>query len=91
MKEWLTDLKWVVLVFGSLLAVILGPMFLSNKTTHVVEVRNEHLVWDSPGCKVYQLVIENEWGTHVLFVTTPAPEKMSPLKQASYPTCRVTK
>ncbi len=55
-----------------------------------VETRNEHLVWSSNRCKVYQVVIKNEWGTHVLFITTPTREE-TPLKQAFYPTCRVTR
>ncbi len=55
----------------------------------IVEIRNEHLVWSSDGCKVYQVIIKNEWGIHVLFITTPTREE-TPLKQAAYPTCRVT-
>jgi len=85
------DLGSKLAIIGIFAALLLMTYATYKKPSAVVEERNEHLVWDSPGCKVYQLVIKNEWGTHVLFVTTPAPEKMSPLKQASYPTCRVTK
>ena len=63
---------------------------IDKPTSSIVETRNEHLVFSSKGCKVYQLVIKNEWGTYVLFITTPVLEE-TPLRQAVYPTCRVTR
>jgi len=79
-----------LLILALFVVILTGGVYLNKlPTTAVVETRNEHLVWSSKGCKVYQLVIKNEWGPHVLFITTPTRED-SPLKQVYYPTCRVT-
>ena len=78
---------FLVLLFSTVAALVWW--LKENPASSIVETRNEHLVWSSDGCKVYQVVIKNEWGTHILFITTPTREQ-TPLKQAVYPTCRVT-
>lgn len=76
----------------ALISIIVFGVFkeYNHPPSSIVEIRNEHLIWEAPGCKVYQLVIKNEWGTHVLFITDRA-RKETPLRQADYPTCRVTR
>ncbi len=85
-------MKAGIIALVILLAVIgigLWQNFRISPTSAIIETRNEHLIWDSPGCKVYQVVIKNEWGTHVLFITAADPSKTGS-KVAVYPTCRVT-
>lgn len=89
MKLAVSDIAWLVLVFA-LVGGITYASYRATPRTSVIETRNEHLIFSSKGCKIYQLVIKNEWGTYVLFVTTPAI-KETPLRQAVYPTCRVTR
>ncbi len=86
-----TGSRWLIitLIFVAVAALAFFT-YTKPTSTAVVETRNEHLVWSSKGCKVYQLVIKNEWGTYVLFITAPTLEE-TPLRQATYPTCRVTR
>ena len=84
---WLMKLV-IAAIFLSMFALAYSIVTMPPQSS-IVETRNEHLVWSSPGCKVWQVVIKNEWGNYVLFITTRA-RKETPLRQADYPTCRVT-
>ena len=78
----------LVALFGIVIWGIAGKVELDSPApSSIVETRREHLVFESDGCKVYQVRIEDKDGVRYIYVAVnPAASKRPTTANA---TCRI--